>query len=143
MRPIPAALRLAALRLAALCLAAAAASARAEPPALVAYTVLDAAAIPAPLTPQAGDPVRGAALAAAQCLDCHGRPDGAAPPLAEAAAGLEAGALRLAVVNLAIARPEVAGHAFHDAGPAETVAPPLLSAQDVEDVVAWLAAGAR
>lgn len=137
MRPIPAAFRLTAL-----CFAAAGA-ARAEPPALVAYTVLNAAAIPEPLTPAPADAARGAVLAGAQCLDCHGRPDGAAAPLAGAAARLEPGALRLAVVNLAIARPDVEGHAFHDAGSDETAAAPMLSAQDVEDVVAWLAAGAR
>lgn len=115
----------------------------AEPPALVAYTVRDAATIPEPLAPEPADPARGAALAAAHCAACHGRRDGAAPPMAQAAARREAGALRLAVVNLAIARPEVEGHAFHDAGSGETAAAPALSARDVEDVVAWLAAIAR
>lgn len=123
----------------------AAAPARAEPapvapPALVAYTVRDAATIPEPLAPGPADPARGAALAAAHCASCHGRRDGAAPPMAQAAARREAGALRLAVVNLAIARPEIEGHAFHDAGPGETAAAPALSAQEVEDVVAWLGA---
>ncbi len=124
-----------------LVLVAFAAPALAAAPALVAYMVHDAATIPEPLTPAPADPARGAGLAGAQCAACHGG-DGAAAALSALVQGRDAGALRLAVVNLAIARPEIAGHAFHDAGTDEVAAAPLLSAQEVEDVVAWLAAGA-
>jgi sulfur-oxidizing protein SoxX len=112
----------------------------------VAYVVVDGAAIPDPIAPP-GDPVRGAALAAdperAGCLGCH---DGvSAPALAGVGARREAGVLRLSVVNLGVLRPEVEGHAFyHVLAPGEApeaqVGETRLTAQEVEDLVAWLAA---
>lgn len=122
----------------------------------VAYVVVDARAIPEPLAGP-GDAVRGRAVATdptrGACFACHAAPGAGTPgvvgaaPLAEAAAGLDAGALRLAVVHLPIRDPAVEGHAFYDVSDVgevadERVGETRLTAQEVEDLVAWLANGA-
>ena len=115
----------------------------------VAYTVVDGASIPEPLGGLAGDAARGAAVATdperGNCLGCHGE---TAAPLPALAAGRGAGRLRLAVVNLAILDPGIADHAFYDVAdlgeaPEALVGTTRLTAQAVEDVVAWLRAGAE
>jgi sulfur-oxidizing protein SoxX len=126
--------------LAALAALAAAAGDRAP----VAYVVVDAAAIPAPLTDAPGDAARGAEAAAdplrGGCAGCH---DGAAAPDRAAMAALPEGRLRLAIVDLAVLDPAAAEHAFYDIVPdeaGERVAETRLTAQEVEDVIAWLRA---
>jgi sulfur-oxidizing protein SoxX len=128
---------------AALCAHAAAAGDR-NP---VAYTVINAAEIPTPLSAAPADAARGAAIAAdparGGCLACHG--DAArTPPLRRIAPRLSEAALRLAVVNAAIRNPALADHAFYDVAQpaADGEAPPetRLTAGEVEDIVAWLSA---
>jgi hypothetical protein len=117
----------------------------------VAYAVLNARAIPEPLGGLTGDPAAGPAAAqAAGCAGCHILPDGgndAENGLAIAAARLGAGGLRLAIVNLGIRDPAFADHAFYDLPPfdpdAETPPNTLLTAAEVEAIVAWLSAAAR
>ena len=116
----------------------------------VAYEVLDGRSIPDPLTPVSGDPARGAAIAAADgaggCVICHGAgasvPGGPPPELAALAGEREPGALRLAIVNLGVRETATVGHAFYDV-PGEQIGdrPPTtrLTAQDVEDLIAWIA----
>jgi sulfur-oxidizing protein SoxX len=111
----------------------------------VAYTVVDGAAIPEPLTETPGDAARGAEIAAdparGGCLACH---DGEAS-LDGAGARQPSGRLRLMVVNYAILDPDVGKPAFYDipepAGLDDAAPPPetRLTAAEVEDVVAWLA----
>ncbi len=129
---------------AALCAHAAAAGDR-NP---VAYTVINAAEIPTPLSAAPADAARGAAIAAdparGGCLGCHGD-DAQAPPLGRIARRLSEAALRLGVVNAAIRNPTLADHAFYDVaqpGGAEGEAPPetRLRADEIEDIVAWLSA---
>lgn len=112
------------------------------PHSTVAYTVLNAATIPEPLTATPGDRARGAVVWSGHCADCHAA---GGAPLPEALSGSrEMGALRLAVVNIAIARPDVEAHAFHDVSAAADQANgPVLSAQAVEDVLSWMAGLAR
>ncbi|WP_333832495.1 c-type cytochrome [Rubrimonas sp.] len=118
----------------------------------VAYTVRDGVEIPEPLAP-AGDPERGAAVAAdperGGCLTCHAGPDGEggsdAPDLAGIGARASEGRLRLAVVHYGALDPDVTEHAFYevrDLGEAvseDAVGTTALTAQEVEDLVAWLA----
>jgi mono/diheme cytochrome c family protein len=101
----------------------------ATPPAAepYAYTVLDAEAIPAPLGGLVGNPARGETAAARSCAGCH--PGGALE-------GRTPGALRLAIVNLAVTGAAVADHAFYEPDAEGRV---LLSARTIEDIVAHLA----
>ncbi len=147
MRAAPRALFAASLPALAL-LAAGGAAAQAGDERPASYVVRNAAAIDAPLTATSPDAAGGAATAAVFCAGCHGA--GAAPALSAAAAGRDAAALRLAIVNLAVARPEIEGHAFYDLPPfdpeAATMPATALTAQEVENLVAYLvalAAGAR
>ena len=137
--------------LAAALLLAAPAPAAAGDRAPVAYTVVDGAEIPEPIA-ALGDPRRGAEIATdperGGCLGCHalgGRvaPDAAfGAPLDGVGARRSSGFLRLSVVNYAILEPSVGGHAFYDV--IERDAPDLeigatrLTAQEIEDLVAWL-----
>jgi hypothetical protein len=122
---------------AALALAAAAAPAAAGDWPPVAYVVADGRAIPAPLSPAPPDPAAGAAVAAdparGGCDGCH-----AAGP-----AETDPATLRLWVVNGAILREGLAGHAFYDLSEDDPAAPTRLTAREVEDVVAHFAARAR
>lgn len=123
-------------------LAAAATAGDREP---AAYVVVDGVSIPEPLTGAPGDAARGAAVAAdparGGCLACH---RGAAA-LDGVGSRLDAGRLRLMVVNYALVDPGVAKPAYYDIPDADghDDAAPLpetrLTAGDVEDVVAWLA----
>jgi mono/diheme cytochrome c family protein len=101
----------------------------ATPPAAepYAYMVLDAAAIPAPLGGLIGNPGRGEAAVARNCAACHP---------GETLHGRTAGALRLAIVNLAVTGATVADHAFYEPDAEGRV---QLSARTIEDIVAHLA----
>jgi sulfur-oxidizing protein SoxX len=103
-----------------------------------------------------GDVARGARIAMRLCAQCHALLGGPPPPRDAQAVGpaltgvggrLDPGALRLAVVNLAIAAPHAEGHAFYDLPPFDPDATgrpeTVLTAAEVEDVVAWLAAQTR
>ncbi|MCE2949360.1 MAG: sulfur oxidation c-type cytochrome SoxX [bacterium] len=109
-------------------------------------------AIERPLVEGATDPLRGRAIALGRdgnCLLCHGladagRPTGnLAPPLDGVAGRLSAGQIRLRVVNPALANPHTIMPAYFVAdGLRQVAAPwrgkPILDAQQIEDLVAWL-----
>ena len=107
------------------------------------------------LTGQPGDPVNGKAVAIdrrkGNCLSCHVMPipeqpfHGAiAPPLTGVGSRYDAGQLRLRVVDPKVLNPNTIMPAFHRVAGLHRVLPdfegkPILSAQEVEDVVAYLA----
>ena len=139
----------------ALCAAALAASvAAAGAQELAAYAVQDDG-IAQPLGGLRGDPQRGRAIVASRqaglCLLCHGAPipeerfqGDLAPDLAGVGARLSEAQLRLRIVDPRRLNPSSFMPAFHSTSPATRVAgawarKPILSAQQVEDVVAWLA----
>ena len=111
--------------------------------------------IPASLTGAKGDPVRGRAIVADRqvglCLLCHSAPipeerfqGDLAPPLAGVGARYSEAQLRLRVVDPRRVDPQSFMPAFHSASNpsrvgAQWAGKPILSAQQVEDVVAWLA----
>ena len=111
--------------------------------------------IPAPLTSDAGDPLRGRALVVARdsanCVLCHAVPDPAirfagdvGPSLAGVGRRFTVSQLRLRVVDeMQINRATVMPSYYKAAGLVDVAAPyagkPILSAREVEDVVAWLA----
>lgn len=111
-------------------------------------------AIPAPLTSIPGDPDRGRAIAAdpdrGNCSICHLLPGAdprqhgdLAPPLAGAGSRNTAGALRQRIVDSSRINPATIMPPYHRVAGLARVAPayarrPILSAQEVEDVVAWL-----
>ncbi|WOB08708.1 sulfur oxidation c-type cytochrome SoxX [Piscinibacter gummiphilus] len=108
----------------------------------------------APLTATPGDAVRGRALAASRekglCLLCHTAPipedrfqGTLAPDLAGVGSRYSAGELRARVVDARRFNPETIMPAYHRSEGLTRVAPALrgktlLTAQEVEDVVAWL-----
>lgn len=112
-------------------------------------------AVPAPLTAVPGDPVSGRAIVASRqsglCLLCHQAPipeerfqGDLAPDLAGAGARYSAGQLRLRIVDPRRVHPQSFMPAFHTAhNPSRIGAAwagkPILTAQQVEDVVAYLA----
>lgn len=112
-------------------------------------------AIEAPLAGGAGDPARGAAVVrnreTANCLICHSIPDPSepfmgevGPPLAGVGARLSPGQIRLRVVDPTRVNPAAAMPAYHRAEGLVNVDPrwhgrPVLSAREIEDVVAYLA----
>ena len=118
------------------------------------YTVV-ADAIPQPLTSSPGDPQRGRAIVASRqaglCLLCHAAPipeerfqGNLAPDLAGAGARYSEAQLRLRVADPRRVNPSSFMPAFHAAtNPARVgsawAGKPILDAQQVEDVVAWLA----
>lgn len=138
--------------LAALLLLAAAAGAAAQD---IVPWVADADRIVQPLTAVPGDPVRGRAIAASRqqglCLLCHPAPipeerfqGDLAPSLAGVGARYDTAQLRLRVVDPRRIHPASFMPAFHTAAQASRVGAawqgrPILTAQQVEDVVAWLA----
>lgn len=133
-----------------LLLAAPCAGAFAEDP-LVDYTVVDAVEIPEPLTVWSGDPEAGAAVfEAAGCAACHrapGHEDAAriGPDLRGVGARLSPGEMRLTIVEPRIAAPETDMPAYYAVGvygeaPDELVGRTRLSAREIEQLVAWLAA---
>jgi sulfur-oxidizing protein SoxX len=111
-------------------------------------------AMPGALTPVAGDPDRGRRVVADRriglCLLCHPAPipeerfqGDLAPDLAGVGARLGEGQLRLRIVDSRRVFPESIMPAFHRVTGLERVAReregrPVLDAQQVEDVVAWL-----
>lgn len=127
----------------------------AEP--IVAYTIVDARAIPQSLTGAPGDAARGRALYAeeprAGCVACHGIPghgmpgaegERTAPDLAGVGARLTAGELRLWLVAPGVAEPETEMPAYYAAGQRTGADDPLyggpaLTAAEIEDLVAYLA----
>ena len=108
------------------------------------------------LTGVPGDPVRGRAIATdarkGNCIICHALPtrEGAAgvfgdvgPSLAGVGSRLSVPALRQRIVDPRIQSPGTAMPAFFVTGytrvPTQYAGRPILSAQEVEDLVAWLA----
>ena len=126
--------------------------AAAQPAALVAFTVRDGA-IAAPLTAAPGDAVRGLALAQdrgkGNCITCHVLPLRAewmgnlGPPLAGVAGRLSAGELRLRLVNSKLVHDQSNMPAYYRVEGLTGVGrryagQPILQAQEVEDVLAYL-----
>jgi len=110
-------------------------------------------AIPQALTPEPGDPARGRSIVvnreAGACTLCHAVPGerasgNIAPTLAGAGARLSPGQLRLRVADSTRVNPDTPMPAYYRTEGLTQVAAayrgkPILSAQQVEDVVAWLA----
>ena len=102
-----------------------------------------------------GDAARGKALVAARdpanCVLCHAVPDAAipfagnvGPPLAGVGARLSSAQLRLRVVDNTRVNPQTIMPSYYKVAGLELVAPafrgkPILTATQVEDVVAYLA----
>ena len=129
-------------------------SGRAAEP-VVAYAITNIGAngseIGASLTGAPGDAARGRALyggeARAGCAACHGAPGEAAPApdLAGVGGRLSAGAIRLWIVAPVAIDPETAMPAYYAAGQRDGAEDPLyggpaLTAAEIEDLVAYLAA---
>lgn len=111
-------------------------------------------AIPAPLTATPGDPARGRAIVASRqtglCLLCHSGPfpeerfqGNLATSLAGAGSRWTAGQLRLRIVDSRRLNADSPMPAFHRSTGLQRVGPawrdqPILDAQQVEDVVAFL-----
>jgi L-cysteine S-thiosulfotransferase len=109
--------------------------------------------LPASLTGAKGDPQRGRAIVANRqvglCLLCHSGPfpeerfQGDLAPDLRSAARLTEGQLRQRLVDPAKANPDSIMPAYYKVDGLTRVAPslrgkPLLSAEQIEDVVAWL-----
>lgn len=110
--------------------------------------------IPASLTGQPGDPARGRAIVANRqlglCLLCHSGPfpeerfqGDLAPSLEGAGRRLSEARLRLRLVDSRKVNPETIMPSYYRTEGLERVAPafrgkPLLSAEQIEDVVAYL-----
>ncbi|WP_236846404.1 MULTISPECIES: sulfur oxidation c-type cytochrome SoxX [unclassified Bosea (in: a-proteobacteria)] len=143
-------MRLAAIRIALIVLALASAPAGA----LEAYTVVGDA-IPAPLGGKVGDLKRGRALvldrAQGNCLICHQVPEPnepfqgtIGPGLAGVATRLDSGQLRLRLIDAGLLNPQTVMPPYFRTEGLRDVAPafrdrPALTAQEIEDVVAYLA----
>ena len=111
-------------------------------------------AIPQSLTGAKGDPVRGRAIVASRqvglCLLCHSGPfpeerfqGNLAPDLAGAGKRASEGQLRLRIVDSSRINPTTIMPAYHRTEGLVRVAPalrgkPILSAEQIEDVVAFL-----
>ena len=111
-------------------------------------------AIPESLTGAKGDPARGRAIVASRqvglCLLCHSGPfpeerfqGNLAPDLRGAGARWSEGQLRLRIVDSSRINPATIMPAYHRSEGLVRVAPawrdkPVLSAQQIEDVVAFL-----
>jgi sulfur-oxidizing protein SoxX len=111
-------------------------------------------AIPAPLTPVPGDPARGRAIVTDRrrglCLLCHSGPfreerfqGDLAPNLAGAGARWTEGQLRLRLVDGKRLNPDSVMPSYYRTEGLHRVGPawqgrPVLGAQDIEDVVAFL-----
>ena len=117
------------------------------------YTVVDDA-IPAPLTGATGDPARGRAIVANRqvglCLLCHSGPfpeerlqGNLAPDLRGAGKRWKEGQLRLRIVDARRLNPETIMPPYYRVEGLERVAAPfrgkpILTAEQIEDVVAFL-----
>ena len=121
--------------------------------ALVAYRMIGGA-IPASLTGQAGDPVRGREIAGGRegnCLACHPMPipeqqfhGDLGPDLAGVGARLSDGEIRLRLVDPKQVNPDTIMPSFYKRSGLRRVArryldQPILEAQQIEDVIAYLA----
>src|SRR5688500_16140092 len=110
-------------------------------------------AIPEPLTEVPGDPSRGREIVMGRdgnCLLCHAIPEtrqrfmgNVAPPLSHVATRLTPGQIRLRVVDPTRLNPDAVMPAYYRVEGLDRVARPfqgrpILSAQQVEDVVAYL-----
>jgi len=116
---------------------------------------VDGDSIPQALTDAPGDPVRGRALVVDRqkglCLLCHTGPfpeqrfqGNVAPDLAGAGARWSVGQLRLRIVDGALLNPDTVMPSYYRTHDLTRVAAafaskPILDAQEVEDVVAFLA----
>ncbi len=133
-------------------IAAMAGYAVAAAPALESYGI-EGDAIHAPLGAAAGDPIRGREVMTgrdANCLLCHAVPGtGArfmgdiAPPLAGIGTRLSEGQLRLRIVDQSRLNPGTVMPSYYRIDGLVRVAPayrgkPVLTAQQIEDVVAYL-----
>ena len=125
----------------------------ASPPAGTLHYTVRGDAIPEPLTAMPGDPARGLEVVTgreANCLLCHAIPEtgqrfmgNVAPPLSGVGSRLTAGQLRLRVVDPTRLNPKVAMPAYYrthglDAVMHQFRGKPVLTAQQIEDVVAYL-----
>ncbi|MGK9166619.1 c-type cytochrome [Inquilinus limosus] len=142
------------MRAASLVLAAMAAAAPASGQPLQPYTV-EGDAIPAPLTGRPGDPARGQALMADRhrslCSLCHPGPfapphqqGSLAPDLRGIGARLSEGQLRLRLVDMKRLVPGSIMPSYYRADGFERVASawqgkPVLTAEEIEDLIAYLA----
>lgn len=131
-------------------LAAAAPAAAAE---LVPYRI-EGLEIPEPLTDTPGDPARGGRIvrdaANATCLICHALPipeepdpGNIGPPLAGVGSRYTAGELRLRLVDPKVINPDTPMPAYYKVEglyrvEGEYRGKPIYSAQDIEDVIAYL-----
>ncbi|MGQ3353158.1 MAG: sulfur oxidation c-type cytochrome SoxX [Phreatobacter sp.] len=122
----------------------------------VAPFVVSGDVVAAPLGGLAGSAERGGRIVrnreTANCLICHTIPDATeafmgevGPPLAGVGARLAAGQIRLRLIDPTLANPDAVMPAYHrTAGLVHVDARwrgrPVLSAQDIEDVVAYLSA---
>ncbi|WP_295646564.1 sulfur oxidation c-type cytochrome SoxX [uncultured Methylibium sp.] len=120
----------------------------------VAAPVVVGDAIPSPLTAAPGDAARGRAIVADRrvglCLLCHSGPfpeepfqGDLAPSLAGAGSRLDAGRLRLRLVDSRRLNPASLMPSYHRADGLQRVGSawqgrPILDAQQIEDVVAFL-----
>lgn len=112
-------------------------------------------AIPRPLGDLSGNPARGAALVRdrerGNCLICHQGTDATepfqgtiGPPFAGVGTRLDAGQIRLRLVDASLLNPQTVMPPYfrtenlHDVAPAYR-GKPALSAQEIEDVVSYLA----
>ena len=127
--------------------------ASAADPALVGYEVVGDA-IPAPLTDYAGNPERGRAIVADRrvglCLLCHSGPfpeasqqGNLAPSLAGAGSRNSPGQLRLRLVDASRINPQTIMPPYYRVEGLNRVAAPylgkpILTAQQIEDIVAFL-----
>ncbi|SME89152.1 sulfur-oxidizing protein SoxX [Tistlia consotensis] len=126
---------------------------RAQAEDLVAYQIVDGA-IPKSLTGKPGDPAAGEATAVnrklGNCLACHSLPiknqpfpGDLGPDLASVGSSLSEGQLRLRLVDSKKINPDTAMPSFYKVEGLHRVAKafegkPILTAQQVEDVVAYL-----
>lgn len=120
---------------------------------LVAFAVEGNIAIPRSLTGASGDAARGQAIAVdrarGNCLACHALPvpeplqGNVGPDLGGVASRLSAGELRLRVVDPKIVNAETAMPAYYRVDGLfrvrqDMAGRPILAAQEIEDVVAYL-----
>lgn len=121
---------------------------------LVAYNIVDGSSIPEPLTATPGDPERGREVAInrreGNCLACHGMPipeqqfhGEVGPPLHGVANRYDVGELRLRIADPKVVNPDTMMPSFYRVEGFHRVSSqfagkPILTAQQVEDVVAYL-----
>jgi sulfur-oxidizing protein SoxX len=120
-----------------------------------AAVVVKNGAIAESLTGVPGDAVRGRGIVTSRelgnCMLCHAFPDAdgtrvagnVGPPLAGVGARMSAGELRLRLVDSTLTNPDSVMPAYHRTADLKQVAAiyrgkPVLDAQQVEDVIAWL-----